>query len=135
VNASFPQPIVASEVGRGLAARSGRTAKSVGLSLVGYGLSEIKTLPARGLLAIIWVYQRTFSPLLPAMFGPSCGCRFYPSCSIYAGEAIARHGARRGAWLALVRLAKCTPLHPGGIDLVPVKPVCRRPSPAVLRTR
>lgn len=65
------------------------------------------------LLALIRLYQRFLSPALP----PSC--RFYPTCSHYAYEAIATHGAIRGGWLALQRLSRCHPLHPGGYDPVP----------------
>ena len=67
----------------------------------------------RALLCVISFYSRAISPALPAR------CRFYPSCSAYAAEAIARHGAGRGSWLALRRLVKCAPWHPGGVDLVP----------------
>ncbi|HXQ30718.1 MAG TPA: membrane protein insertion efficiency factor YidD [Steroidobacteraceae bacterium] len=63
--------------------------------------------------AVILAYRWTLSPLL----GPSC--RFYPSCSAYALEAVDRHGAVRGAWLALKRIGRCHPLHPGGYDPVP----------------
>jgi putative membrane protein insertion efficiency factor len=65
------------------------------------------------LLAAIGFYSRAISPAFPAR------CRFYPTCSAYAAEAIERHGAGRGTWLALCRLAKCAPWHPGGVDLVP----------------
>jgi uncharacterized protein len=65
------------------------------------------------LVGIVRVYQRLVSPLLP----PSC--RFYPSCSAYAVEALSRHGAMRGSWLAARRLARCHPFHPGGVDPVP----------------
>ncbi|HEY7928933.1 MAG TPA: membrane protein insertion efficiency factor YidD [Steroidobacteraceae bacterium] len=58
-------------------------------------------------------YQLLVSPLL----GPRC--RFHPSCSHYALEAIDTHGAARGTWLALRRLLRCHPLHPGGYDPVP----------------
>jgi putative membrane protein insertion efficiency factor len=68
---------------------------------------------ARQLLRLIGFYSRSISPALPPR------CRFYPSCSAYAAEAIARHGAGRGSWLALRRLLKCAPWHPGGVDLVP----------------
>ncbi|MCX6094705.1 MAG: membrane protein insertion efficiency factor YidD [Candidatus Bipolaricaulota bacterium] len=61
----------------------------------------------------IKVYQRVISPLLRPR------CRFYPTCSQYAVEAIETHGALRGSWLALRRLLKCHPLHPGGFDPVP----------------
>jgi len=67
----------------------------------------------RALLRLIRFYSRAISPALPPR------CRFYPTCSAYAAEAIARHGAARGSWLALRRLGKCAPWHPGGVDLVP----------------
>ena len=76
-------------------------------------------LPARGLLASVRLYQGLVSPVLPALFGPACGCRFHPTCSRYAAEAIATHGAWRGAGLALWRLVRCTPLSAGGLDPVP----------------
>ena len=64
-------------------------------------------------ILLIRLYQWTLSPLL----GPRC--RFYPSCSQYTLEAVARFGAVRGAWLGLRRLARCHPWHPGGLDPVP----------------
>ena len=67
----------------------------------------------RGLLGAIRFYSRAISPALPAR------CRFYPTCSAYAAEAIERHGAAWGSWLAVRRLVKCAPWHPGGVDLVP----------------
>ena len=76
---------------------------------------------ASAALAVNRLYQRAASPVLPALFGPTCGCRFYPSCSHFAEEAVANHGALRGGWLAARRIIKCTPLHPGGHDPVPVK--------------
>ena len=78
-------------------------------------------LPARALLALIRLYQRTLSPALPVFFGPACGCRFSPTCSHYAAEAIGAHGVFAGVWLAACRLVKCTPLHPGGFDPVPLR--------------
>ncbi len=69
--------------------------------------------PAVVLAALIRGYQLLLSPLLP----PSC--RFHPSCSRYALEAIVRHGALKGTWLAVRRLARCHPFHPGGFDPVP----------------
>ena len=67
----------------------------------------------RALIAVIRGYQRFVSPGLPA------ACRFYPSCSAYAATAIERHGPLRGSWLAVRRLSRCHPFHPGGIDPVP----------------
>jgi putative membrane protein insertion efficiency factor len=58
-------------------------------------------------------YQLGISPLL----GPSC--RFYPSCSHYAMEAIETHGALRGTWLTIKRISRCHPFHEGGFDPVP----------------
>ena len=78
---------------------------------------------AAAAIGVITAYQRTVSPLLPAVFGASCGCRFAPTCSHYAAEAIRTHGALRGGWLAARRVIKCTPLHPGGLDPVPARPV------------
>ena len=74
----------------------------------------------RVLLGLIAAYRLLLSPFL----GPSC--RFYPTCSAYAGEAIETHGALRGTWLAARRILKCHPWHPGGYDPVPP----RRPSKA-----
>ena len=71
------------------------------------------TVPARLLMTPIAVYRRFVSPLL----GPRC--RFAPSCSEYALTALADHGAARGLWLAVARIAKCHPFHPGGYDPVP----------------
>ena len=66
-------------------------------------------------MILIRVYQWTISPMLGAR------CRFYPSCSCYAHEAIERHGALAGAWLAAKRLARCHPFSAGGYDPVPDK--------------
>lgn len=65
------------------------------------------------LLLLIRLYRYALSPLL----GPRC--RFYPSCSEYASEALQRHGLLAGLWLALRRLSRCHPWHPGGVDPVP----------------
>lgn len=67
----------------------------------------------RLLVLLVKLYQRLLSPLLPP------ACRFYPSCSTYAVQALERHGALRGSWLAAKRLGRCHPFHPGGVDLVP----------------
>jgi uncharacterized protein len=70
-------------------------------------------LTVRLLRAPIHAYRLAVSPLL----GPNC--RFYPSCSAYALEALAAHGALRGSWLSLRRLGRCHPWHAGGYDPVP----------------
>jgi putative membrane protein insertion efficiency factor len=64
-------------------------------------------------ISLIKAYQYTLSPLL----GPAC--RFYPSCSEYAYQAIMRHGPVRGLFLAIKRILRCHPFHPGGVDPVP----------------
>ena len=66
--------------------------------------------------AVIQAYRWLISPLL----GPSC--RFYPSCSAYALEAVDRHGALHGSWLAVRRLLRCHPFNAGGYDPVPEIP-------------
>jgi putative membrane protein insertion efficiency factor len=68
---------------------------------------------SRLLLALIRAYRYLLSP----WWGRSC--RFHPTCSEYAAEAIERHGASRGAWLAVRRIARCHPWHAGGFDPVP----------------
>jgi putative membrane protein insertion efficiency factor len=65
------------------------------------------------MVALITLYQRYLSPLLPA------SCRFYPSCSQYAADAITRYGMLRGIRLALLRILRCHPFHPGGYDPIP----------------
>lgn len=68
----------------------------------------------RLLLGLIRFYQRYLSPLKG---GPTC--RFYPSCSQYAFEAVERYGVLRGGYLAIRRVLRCHPFHPGGYDPVP----------------
>jgi putative membrane protein insertion efficiency factor len=68
---------------------------------------------ARALVLLIRFYQRFIGPGLPR------ACRFHPSCSAYAVEALQRHGAARGFWLTARRLGRCHPFHPGGVDPVP----------------
>lgn len=65
---------------------------------------------------LIWIfkfYQYAISPMLGR------NCRFYPTCSAYAVEAVEKHGAAKGGWLALRRIGRCHPWHPGGYDPVP----------------
>ncbi|HRP06849.1 MAG TPA: membrane protein insertion efficiency factor YidD [Gemmatimonadales bacterium] len=70
--------------------------------------------PISWVLALpIRFYRRWISPALPP------ACRFSPTCSAYALEALERHGALKGSWLAIRRLARCHPWHPGGHDPVP----------------
>jgi putative membrane protein insertion efficiency factor len=65
------------------------------------------------LLILIKFYQFFISPLT----GPNC--RFYPTCSAYAVEAVQKHGSRKGGWLAVKRILRCHPFHAGGFDPVP----------------
>jgi hypothetical protein len=67
----------------------------------------------RALIAVLAAYRYALSPMLGR------NCRFHPSCSEYAQEALERHGALRGLWLALRRVGRCQPWHPGGYDPVP----------------
>jgi uncharacterized protein len=76
------------------------------------------------LRGLIRAYQLLISPLLP----PSC--RYEPSCSHYAAEAIAVHGSLRGSWLALCRLLRCHPWGGSGYDPVPPAPLLRSASPS-----
>ncbi len=68
---------------------------------------------ARFLVMLVRGYQVSISPLLPA------SCRYTPSCSQYAIEALKRHGALKGSWLTVRRLLRCHPFRPGGFDPVP----------------
>jgi len=65
------------------------------------------------LIAIIRFYQLAISPMLGS------NCRFYPTCSHYAKQAIEQHGALKGTWLAVRRIGRCNPWQEGGVDLVP----------------
>lgn len=65
------------------------------------------------LIALIHFYRYAISPLLGRR------CRFFPSCSEYALEAVGKHGALKGSWLSCKRVCRCHPWHPGGFDPVP----------------
>ena len=73
----------------------------------------MKSLLVYPLLLLIRGYQVAISPMLGSR------CRFYPSCSEYSTEALARHGLFKGLWLAVRRIGRCHPWHPGGYDPVP----------------
>jgi putative membrane protein insertion efficiency factor len=75
---------------------------------------SLGNLPRIVAMALIRIYQRTISRALPAGT-----CRFYPTCSHYGYEAIAKFGLARGGWMAFRRILRCQPLHPGGYDPVP----------------
>lgn len=66
-------------------------------------------------ISIIKFYQKYISPIKPRT------CRFYPTCSSYSLKSYERYGAFKGTMLTIVRIAKCHPFHPGGVDLVPEK--------------
>jgi uncharacterized protein len=94
----------------GIRAADGRTAETAAARV---DRKVRRSFGAWTLLLIVRFYVVFLSPI----FGGAC--RFYPSCSNYAHEAIARHGARRGAWLAAKRLLRCQPFCQGGFDPVP----------------
>jgi len=87
--------------------------------------TRFAALPAKAAGGLVWLYQKTLSPALAAA-NPLGGCRFAPTCSHYARQALREHGFFAGLVLTFVRLAKCGPWHPGGVDPVPPrrKPVC-----------
>lgn len=76
-------------------------------------LRFVRRLPVLALVGLVRAYQLVVSPLTPPT------CRYYPSCSSYAVTALRRHGAVRGTWLAVRRVARCHPWAPGGVDDVP----------------
>jgi putative membrane protein insertion efficiency factor len=75
--------------------------------------------PALVICAVVKLYQWTVSPFLVWLCGPGSGCRFEPTCSRYMTEAVTVHGAFRGIWLGLKRLARCHPWGGCGCDPVP----------------
>ncbi len=80
---------------------------------------QVSALPARGLMALIRVYQLTLSPAQTFFFGATGGCRYTPSCSAYAVEALREHGAATGTMLAVKRICRCHPWGGCGHDPVP----------------
>lgn len=76
-------------------------------------MATVRRLPRMAVAGLIRTYQKLVSPTM------SPKCRFQPTCSTYALEAVSRHGVIRGGWMALKRIGKCHPLHPGGYDPVP----------------
>ena len=74
------------------------------------------------LLALVWIYRRLISPALPP------ACRYHPSCSRYAEEALSTHGPFFGTWLAVRRLLRCHPWAAGGPDPIPPRASARRPA-------
>jgi hypothetical protein len=81
----------------------------------------IRTVSAAAVRAVVFLirlYRHMVSPLRPAT------CRFVPTCSQYAVDALTEYGLIRGTWLAVTRLAKCGPWHPGGWDPIPDRPGC-----------
>ena len=83
------------------------------MSAVTAGREPGPSMAARVLMGPVVVYRRVISPLIPPR------CRFEPSCSTYALQALSTHGAVRGLWLSLRRIARCHPFNPGGYDPVP----------------
>lgn len=88
--------------------------------------------PAQHILILaVRVYRCTLSPLLGVLCGPGSGCRFTPTCSAYALEALRRHGAARGSWLATKRVCRCHPWGGCGHDPVPQKRTDAAPASAL----
>lgn len=69
--------------------------------------------------APVRLYRRVISPVFHWVAGPGYGCRFYPSCSQYLGEALETHGLVRGSWLGMKRIGRCHPFGGAGFDPVP----------------
>lgn len=84
------------------------------------------------LVFVVRVYRWTLSPAKNLLFGPQAGCRYTPSCSAYALEAIRRHGALAGSWLSVKRICRCHPWSECGHDPVPQnKPTVQDPESSV----
>lgn len=87
-------------------------------------LGRARVLPTKAALGLVWLYRTFVSPVLPR------SCRYYPSCSVYAQQALRTHGLLRGGWLALRRLGRCHPWTPGGVDHVPGRDPAAGPAPS-----
>ena len=74
---------------------------------------NVKNLPMKGMLVLLRFYKREISPMLPPC------CRYTPTCSEYAMQAVEKYGAVKGGWLAAKRILRCHPFHEGGYDPVP----------------
>ena len=74
---------------------------------------NVKNLPMKGMLVMLRFYTREISPMLPPC------CRYTPTCSEYAMQAVEKYGAVKGGWLAAKRILRCHPFHEGGYDPVP----------------
>ena len=74
---------------------------------------SLKYLPKKSALVLLRFYKRQISPALPP------ACRYFPTCSEYAVQAIEKYGATKGSWLAAKRVLRCNPFHKGGYDPVP----------------
>lgn len=74
---------------------------------------NVKTLPRKSMLVMLRFYKREISPMLPPC------CRYTPTCSEYAMQAVEKYGAAKGGWLAAKRILRCHPFHEGGYDPVP----------------
>lgn len=84
------------------------------------GMGIARPVMRKVIVLLIRVYQVTLSPVLTLLSGPFGGCRFSPTCSRYAAEAVQRHGCLRGGWLALKRICRCHPWGGQGQDPVPL---------------
>ena len=85
------------------------------------------------LVLLVRLYRCTLSPLKTFLFGPLGRCRYEPSCSAYALEALQKHGALKGSWLAIKRICRCNPW--GGCGHDPVPPVARKETSDCQQTR
>jgi uncharacterized protein len=97
------------------------TVSNSSFGLRDYLVIMVSSFVIRVLTLAIRAYQLTISPALTFLFGPACGCRFTPTCSQYAMDAVRAHGALAGSWLAVKRICRCHPWGGCGHDPAPVK--------------